>query len=87
MNLDFNVLDQMMGNNFLKLPKTVLNSYYYIWVLTAVDKIIIQTLWNTVGFKNNRYYSKGLLVSNIKRKTLSKRTGISVSTIDVSLSR
>jgi len=87
MNPDFNMLDKMTNNKFLRLSKTVLNSYYYAWVLTPVDKVVIQTLWNTVGFKNNKYYSKGLLVSNIKRKTLSKRTGISVSTIDVSLSK
>lgn len=87
MNSDFNMLNYMMNNNFLRLSKTVLNSYYYIWVLTFIDKIVIQTLWNTVGFKKNEYYSKGLLVSNIKRKTLSKRSGISVSAIDTSLAK
>lgn len=87
MDISLDSINQIITGNFIRLSKIVLNSYYYTWVLTPTDKIVIQCLWDTAIFKNNNYYEKGIIISNIKEITIAKKSGVSVPTIQRSLKK
>lgn len=60
-----------ISGNYLKLPRSVMDSYYYRWLMTPPQKIVLQCVWactvpNIV---------KGVLLANIKQETLLERVG------------
>lgn len=68
-------MDFISDKKFLRLSGNMLNSYYYRYVLTSNDKIILQALWGRFLNKGTESYSKGLLIVNIKQKTLREKIG------------
>lgn len=87
MDINLGTLNQIISGNFIRLSKIILNSYCYTWALTPTDKVVFQCLWNTAIFKNNGYYEKGIIISNIKEKTIAKKSGVSVPTVQRSLKK
>jgi len=80
--------DFITDKNFLRLSGKLLNTDYYKWVLTNNDKIVLQTLWKSFLVNGAAPYSKGLLIVNIKQKTLMEKIGtITQSTCTRSLKK
>ncbi len=71
---------------FLVLPSELTGSNYYKWILSSNDKITLQTLQRKVLIKS-KYYDNGLLITNIKLRTLSSESGISYSTLKDSINK
>jgi len=67
--------DFITDKNFLRLSGKLLNTDYYKWILTNNDKIVLQTLWKSFLVNGTDPYSKGLLIVNIKQKTLMEKIG------------
>jgi len=81
-------MDFISDKKFLRLSGNMLNSYYYKYVLTSDDKIVLQTLLGSFLNKGTEPYSKGLLIVNIKQKTLREKIGnITQTTCNRSLQR
>jgi hypothetical protein len=68
-------MDFITDKSFLRLSGNMLNSYYYKWVLNSDDKIVLQTLWRSFLNKGADSYSKGILIVNMKQKTLQEKAG------------
>lgn len=60
-----------ISGNYLKLPRPMLDSYYYRWLLTPSQKIVIQCMWTCIVPN----IVKGVLLANIKQETLLERVG------------
>lgn len=72
--MDFN-------RGFLKLDNALTDSYYYRYVLDDTDKNLLQCLWKNVSIGSSKYFNNGLLVANIKEKTLLEKSGLSYPTL------
>jgi DNA-binding HxlR family transcriptional regulator len=70
-----NFTDFITDKNFLRLSGKLLNTNYYRWVLTSNDKIVLQTLWKSFLVNGADPYLKGLLIVNIKQKSLMEKIG------------
>lgn len=68
-------MDFVSDKKFLRLSGNMLNSYYYRHVLTGDDRVVLQTLWISFLNKGTEPYSRGLLIANIKQKTLQNKIG------------
>ena len=64
-----------VSDKFLRLSGNMLDSYYYRYVLTGDDRVVLHTLWVSFLNKGTTSYSKGLLIANIKQKTLQDKIG------------
>jgi len=70
-----------MDKGFLNIPLWVLNSNYYRYILSDTDKNILHYLWANVSIGSSEYYKEGLLVTNIKERTLMRKTGETYHTL------
>jgi hypothetical protein len=52
------------------------NTYYYRYILDACDREILRVLSKKILYKGSQTYENGLLIANIKIKTLCLETGI-----------
>jgi len=68
-------MDFITDKSFLRLSGKLLNTDYYKWVLNSNDKIVLQTLWKSFLVNGTDPYSKGLLIVNIKQRTLMEKIG------------
>lgn len=68
-------MDFISDKRFLRLSGNMLNSCYYKWALTSDDKVILHALWGSFLTKGTEPYSKGLLIANIKQKTIQNKIG------------
>lgn len=81
-------MDFITDKKFLRLSGNMLNSHYYKHVLTGDDRSVLHTLWISFLNKGTESYSRGLLVVNMKQKTLREKFGnITYSTCNRSLQK
>jgi len=81
-------MEFVSDKKFLRLSGNMLNSHYYRYVLTGDDRAALQTLWISFLNKGTEPYSRGLLIANIKQKTLREKFGnITYSTCNRSLQK
>jgi len=66
---------EFITGNFLRLPRDMLDSYYYRYVLNSNDKIILLALFSSFLNKGTDPYSKGLVIVNMKQESLRKKIG------------
>lgn len=63
-------------------------SYYYCFVLSAVDKVVYRTLLRSVLSQKCIAYNNGILINNIREDSLARKVGqLSLSTTKRSLER
>ena len=61
------MIENYIDGTFLKLPKILLKSPYYRWVLSSADKVVWNCLQNSVGYSNNHWFhNKGILAAQIR---------------------
>ncbi|KKN04863.1 hypothetical protein LCGC14_1093180 [marine sediment metagenome] len=72
---------------FLVLPDELTKSNYYKWILRPADRDTIHALWRKVLNKGTKHYENGILITNIKIKTLAIEAGLRYSTVKDSLAR
>lgn len=72
---------------YLPLPNELTGSNYYRWILRSADRDTIHALWRKVLNKGTKHYEHGILINNIKIKTLAIEAGLRYSTAKDSLSR
>jgi len=79
-------MDFINDKKHLRLSGQMLDSKYYNYVLSPTDVRVMTLLWHKVII-SNVYYGNGLLLSNIKQKTISKYLCLSRSTVIRSLNK
>ncbi len=72
---------------YLPLPNELTGSNYYKWILRSADRDTMHALWRKVLNKGTKHYEHGILIDNIKIKTLAIEAGLRYSTAKDSLDR
>jgi len=79
--------DFFKSKRFQVLPGLLVESYYWRYMLTPIDREVLTTLWNGVA-TGQKSYANGLLIANIKQETIAERIGsVSRATVKRSLKK
>jgi len=62
-------LNDIFNNGYNKLPHKLTRSYYWKYVLSTNDKVLLPALWDSVLI-DDYFYASGLLVANIRHDTI-----------------
>lgn len=62
-------LKDLFDNGYNKFPQVLTRSYYWRYILSTNDKIVLMALWDS-AILDKYFYENGILIANIKQNTL-----------------
>jgi len=67
-------LNDFFKGSYNRYTHAMIKSYYWRYVLSTEDKVVLQTLWDSIII-DKTFYNNGLLIANIKLETLMDKIG------------